>query len=120
MRTAISDDFIPLIAISLGAVMSATVTISLLLPEATPPAVEWTVVAPQPVVGLRPIVLPRLAVPPRPVVVLGRVVRPRPVVDFAIIREYGETMVGPEGARTGWNPAGTDRLPEGMIRGRWR
>ena len=51
--------------------------------------------------------LPRLAVPPRPVVVLGRVVRPRPVVDFAIIREYGETMVGPEDARTGWNPAGT-------------
>ena len=108
MRTAISDDFIPLIAISLGAVMSATVTISLLLPEATPPAVESTVVAPQPVVGLRPIVLPRLAVPPRP------------VVDFAIIREYGETMVGPEDARTGWNPSGTDRLPEGMIRGRWR
>jgi len=106
MRTTISDDFIPLIAISLGAVMSATATVSLLLPDATPPAVESIVVAP------RPVVVRRLIAPPRR------------LVDFAIIREYAETgeygeiMVGPEDARTGWNRVGTARYPGGMIQRR--
>ncbi len=118
MRTTISDDFIPLIAISLGAVMSATATVSLLLPDATPPAVESIVVAPRPVVVLEPVV------PSRPVVVRRLIAPPRRLVDFAITREYAETgeygeiMVGPEDARTGWNRVGTARYPGGMIQRR--
>ena len=82
MRPTISDDFIALIAISLGTVVAATTTISLLPPEATPPGAESIVVVVQPVV------------------------LPRPVVDFAIIRGSVEIMVGPEDARSGWSPPG--------------
>jgi hypothetical protein len=32
----------------------------------------------------------------------------RAVIDFAIIRGYPETMVGPEGPATGWTPPPAD------------
>ncbi len=83
-----ADDFVAIGWISLGAVASSALTLAALLPAASVPSVPTA----EPASTWAPIYAP---------------VAPRSVIDFAIIREEIETMVGPEGAETGWMPPGT-------------
>ena len=81
MSNQIADDVLSLMAISLGTMLAVSATASL-QPERAPAPVTEAVVF-----------------------------TPRLEIDFAIIREPIEIMVGPENERTGWAPR-TDAIRE--------
>ena len=88
-----TDDLVAIGWISVGALVSSAITLGVLSAVSVPsvPTAEPTPVP-------APIYAPTA---------------PRSVIDFAIIREQVETMVGPEGPETGWEPSVTPdaRLP---------
>lgn len=92
----VSDDLTALAAISMGAVVTAALTLS----ATTTDVEERTRVT-----------MIEVAAPAAPCPTVG------PVIDFAIIRSDPETMVGPEGSGTGWQPA-RQSLELRLIRGR--
>jgi hypothetical protein len=82
-----ADDLVAIGWISVGAVVSSAITLGVYSAVSAP---SVPVAQPKPVPA--PIHAPAA---------------PRSVIDFAIIREEVETMVGPEGPETGWAPPPT-------------
>lgn len=82
-----TDDFVAIGGISVGGLVSAALTLGLLSSASVPSA-------------------PTAEPTPAPIPIYAQTA-PRPVIDFAIIREELETMVGPEGPDTGWGPSVT-------------
>ena len=79
-----TDDLNSLAAISFGTLVAIAATVSLTAPEA---------------------VLRTHAEVAQPAILI-LTPEPSPVIDFAIIREPIEVMVGPEGPHSGWVPPG--------------
>ena len=82
-----TDDLVAIGGISIGAAVSAALTLGV-LSSASVPSVPTA----------EPTTAPTIIYAPA---------APRTVIDFAIIREEFETMVGPEGPHTGWEPSVT-------------
>ena len=82
-----TDDLVAIGGISVGALVSAALTLGVLSSASVP-----TVPPAEPTATPTRIYVPAA---------------PRTVIDFAIIREELETMVGPEGPDTGWEPTVT-------------
>ena len=78
-----TDDITSLTAISFGTLVAIAATVSFTASDTVVP--EQAAIAPPAI----PIATPE----------------PPPVIDFAIIREPIEVMVGPEGPASGWSPS---------------
>jgi hypothetical protein len=78
-----TDDITSLAAISFGTLLAIAATVSSTASDSVVP--EQAAIAPPAIPSATP--------------------EPTPVIDFAIIREPIELMVGPEGPASGWSPS---------------
>jgi hypothetical protein len=94
--TMVSDDLTAIAAISMGALTSSALTMAVMLSLRVPASPAETLASePDEARGVASYVVPCAR---------------EPVVDFAIIREGGELIVGPENARSGWSPPASPQL----------